>query len=465
MVRDPSDPPDDSAEDRLPSAPEPLARRAAPRGPFTLASLLDLTDDDLAVPLPQSAAPAQRWEQLTLGVAPETGEAMPSSLRTGESIECAGGARDLVPGLDAPGAIEIPVYLAGRALHDHFAATPSATEVVAGDDPRALNVGSNAMERPLTPPGLRPPQTTPATPARWTKRRSVRSLLESRLQCADCTAPFGGARCYACGGTTAIRRQRRLVRDAITACITSRHRALRTLAALILAPGELTAAHSAGQSRRFIGPAVMSAVAVVVFAAISFAGSVRPRPDRVVTIGTGRTAAVTSGLVNRAPVDPADAGGQAFIREIAAAVDFVPVLFLPLMGVLVFAAVVGVRVSARRDADAALSFTAHTLSWFVLWWGAGVPSLLVLCRGGFQAAAAWAGVQHADGRLDGLPDGWIAARAVVTTGGFHSALLALGLLPWVTLAWRRAFDATWLQACVAGTLITAIPLLLLIPFA
>ena len=63
-----------------------------------------------------------------------------------------------------------------------------------------------------------------------------------------------------------------------------------------------------------------------------------------------------------------------------------------------------------------------------------------------------------------ISDGWIAARGFVSNAGFHSALLMLGLLPWAVLAWRRAFSTAWLQAAVAGLLITMIPLILLLPF-
>ena len=465
MVCDSSDVPDHSEEERQPPAPENMARRASPAGPFSLASLLDLSDDDLALPPVPAAPPSHRWEQLTLGDAPENGQAVPSTLQSGDTLLGDDGARALHPGLDAPGAVEIPVYLAGRALHDYLTATPSMHDVVDGvAPPTALGAAPRVASLAMVPATSSASPTPVSEPSdRMATQQPVVALLTLRLQCANCIALPGGEQCYACGGTSAVRRKRRLVHDIVTAAVTSQHRPVRTLAALIFAPGELTAAHVAGQTRRFVGPALVAVVALILFAVISFVGSVRPRPDRALIIGTGRTAELAARVV-----EPIARRGPTFIHEVAAAINFVPVLFLPLMGVLVFGVTVGGRLSAGRDADAALPFTAYFLSWYVLWWGAGVPALLLLLRAGLETAAVWDGVQQgrylADGRPATISDGWIAARGFVSNAGFHSALLMLGLLPWAVLAWRRAFSTAWLQAAVAGLLITMIPLILLLPF-
>jgi hypothetical protein len=131
-------------------------------------------------------------------------------------------------------------------------------------------------------------------------------------------------------------------------------------------------------------------------------------------------------------------------------------------------AVAALRAPERRDGEAATVFTAHTMSWFVIWWAAGVPLLLLLLRLGFEGTAALQGVRKvrylADGGLAGVSPAWNAARGMVTTGAFHSLLLACGLMPWVTLAWERTFRSGWPKALVAGLVVTAVPLLLLIPF-
>lgn len=463
MVRDPSDLPDRREEERQPPATEEMARRAAPAGPFTLASLLDLNDDDLTLPLSPAAPPAHRWEQLTLGVTPETGEAVPSSLRTGDSLHSDDDARDLLPGLEAPGAIEIPVYLAGRALHDYLAASPPDTDIF---EPVALVTSGDVITGTTDAPtrlAVSPASTTEIFDRRVSPHTDV-ALRSLRLQCSDCNALSGGELCPSCGGTSAVRRKRRSLRDIVVAGITSPHRPVRTVTALVLVPGELTAAYRAGQTYRFVGPTLVSVAALIFFAAISLLGSVRPRPDRALLLGPNRTAEVAVGLVNDTVLRM-----PPFLRDVTRAVEFVPVLFLPLMGVLVFGVTVGMRVSARHDADAAMPFTAHVLSWFVLWWGLGVPALLLLLRAGFESAAMLAGVEQAryidQGGLAGVPASWNAARTIVSTGAFHSMLLAVGLLPWVVLAWRRVFDASWPQAIIAGVLTTAIPLLLLVPFA
>jgi hypothetical protein len=120
------------------------------------------------------------------------------------------------------------------------------------------------------------------------------------------------------------------------------------------------------------------------------------------------------------------------------------------------------------DGEAATVFTTHAMGWFVLWWGVGVPVLLLLLKSVFESAAAPVGdgpLRYlTDGGVAGVPQGWNAARTIVISAEFHSFMLALGFTPWLAAAWRRTFAAGRARSTIVALLISAIPILLLTPF-
>jgi hypothetical protein len=109
------------------------------RGPFTLANILGVDEAELAAPLPRIAPPEHRWEQLSLGVTPDTGEATAAPLRTGVATQPPAGPTELVPGANEPGAVEVPVYLASQTLSSMADGTgtdaPSALGSLLFDEP------------------------------------------------------------------------------------------------------------------------------------------------------------------------------------------------------------------------------------------------------------------------------------------------------------------------------------------
>ena len=144
------------------------------------------------------------------------------------------------------------------------------------------------------------------------------------------------------------------------------------------------------------------------------------------------------------------------------------ILSVPVWATLNAAAVPGVGWAVRRAKQGlaegqvpllgvmgAFVFAAHFASWFVLWWGVAVPLLLLVVRFGLEYSATSAGVTRVtyleNGRIDGLSEGWNALHASVSTAGMHTTLLAIGLIPWAIVAYRRAFDAGWLRALLTGT--------------
>ncbi len=514
--------------------PQAPAESAVPtsvrhRSPFSLGSLLDLNDEELAQPLLHDAPSEHRWEQLSLGVAPETGEAIPSPMVTGDAEQPPHGATELIPGLDTPGAVEVPVYLAGRTLHDlvHGATTPTSEHsnhpAASTDDdldvsawtvadittedlaaltwvhdaaPRvAVTDDQTSVSEDTAPPvssvapgpaiaviaagrrrsAIAPTadfETTGDRPVLWPrqKARTTDSVLPQ--ECAKCGAATRGDTCTACGHTITV-----IARNAdggawhhfVAAFLDSDSRLLRTAGALMLAPGELTGAFIAGRRRRFFGPIPVAVFALLLFTIVSAIGGLRPRPDRALIIGTERTVEFPAGLADRAQVNLAVDAAPDLIHDIASALDYLPLLWLPLMAFGVVAVVALARTSRRRDDHAELAFAAHFAAWFTLWWGIAVPLLLLLVKFGFEYSAAWEGLNRVryleNGQIDGLSTTWNALRGFVIAPGFHTALLALGVGPWAVLACRRAFDASWPRAVVAGVLIAAIPLLLLAPFA
>ncbi len=468
--------PSDVRDERSPPADQsgvvPAAAPAAARGPFTLASLLELNDADLAQPLSRSAPEEHRWEQLSLGVAPDTGHAVATTLRSGPASQPPSAATELIPGLSVPGAVEVPVYLAGRALRQLMHAPAAGDTSVPEVRPPAIAVP--AVGRPRT--RMEAPAANFATAGSgsvlWPKRRKPVAATALPQECAKCGAPVDAERCTHCDHDVAVSSRARRAgpwNDVIAAFLESDSRVIRTIGALVLAPGELTSAYFGGRRRRYFAPSTLAIATLILFAVISGLGGLRPRPDRALMIGAERTAESQAGLADHAGIDGAVDSPPDLLRDVASALDYLPLLWLPLMAFGVGAVVAGVRTIDRRDDNLELVFTAHFAAWFVVWWGLVVPAVLLVAKFGLEYAATLAGATHVrsleNGQLEGLPASWNAIRSVTVSPGFHTALLASGLLPWAIVAHRRAFDSTWTRAALAGGLVVAVPLLLLLPFA
>ena len=487
-----------------PSVPAPVEQKR-----ITLAALLDLDEDDLSIPLPRVAPADHRWEQLSLRVTPETGEAIPSSIRSGTASQPPIGEQDLVPGLDVPGAVEIPVYLAGQSIQsflnppptgvsepaegvevpDGWAIAgavqdiplvPDAAEVAAPlpaaitpTKPLAIAAKSGTKPRRRMDPPVANFERTESSSVLWPSKRTPAGAGITVQECARCRAPFSGDRCAACGHDTPIttRRvaQRNLAQKITAFFLESENRFLRTLGALILAPGELTADYLGGHRRRYFGPLSVVSVAALLFASLSFVGSLRPRPDRSLRIGTDRTEEVVAGLTTRALGSASFDAPRDLLHDAATAMNVIPLLWFPIMAFSVIAIIAALRITRRRDGPAEMIYAAHFCGWFVLWWGLAVPLLLLMTRFGFEYAAylqGATGIRYVeDGQVAGLSQAWNALRSSVARPSFHTLLLGIGLVPWSILAYRRAFDERWPTAIVAGILVAAVPLLLLAPFA
>ncbi len=454
-------------------APAGDAEPGAGHGPFSLASLLGLNDEELAQPLSRAAPVEHRWEQLTLGVAPDTGDTLAAPLRSGAASQPPSDVAELIPGLSVPGAVEVPVYLAGRALRElmQHASADSARPVTTVRPPA---IAMTEVRRPRT--RMEPPAAnfskSGAGPVLWPKRKKSVAATVLPQECAKCRAPFDGDRCAHCDHDVAVsaRAHRGGVwNDVVAAFMESDTRAIRTMGALVLAPGELTSAFLGGRRRRYFGPSLVAIAALALFAVVSAFGGLRPRPDRVLTIGAEHTSEVPAGLADQAEVNLAVDAPPDLVRDVASALDYLPLLWLPLMAFGVIAVVAAVRTFDRRHDHVEMVFATHFAAWFVIWWGLVVPAALLLTRFGLEYAATVAGATRVhyleNGRIDGLSAAWNTIRSVTVSPGAHTTLLAVGLLPWAILAYRRAFDATWSRAAVAGGLVAGVPLLLLLPFA
>jgi hypothetical protein len=473
--------------------------RPTPQSPFTLASLLDLNEAELSQPLPRVAPTEERWEQLTLGVAAETGDAERSVIRSGSPTDANGAGQSLIPGLEVPGAVEVPVYLAGRALHDMLAesappdhADETGTDVESIDGEGEVETVrhvtpkhiATAPPKPRHPPALVSPvsgavrrsmdppvanfEKADSVQVLWPKPSTTAGAWAARMVCEQCGMLLTGGQCRTCRGDTAGRGPMRLLRRMVARLVRNEHRSVSTLATLVLVPGELTVAHLTGQTRRYAGTTIIAVLALVLFTVISMVGSLRPRPDRALGIGTEQTPEVIAGVRDRTPVDLARDEPPGLLRDLASTLSVVPVLWLPLASVLVLGLVALLLAPDLGDGEAATVFTTHAMSWFVLWWGVGVPVLLLLLKCVFESAAAPVGdgpLRYlAGGGVAGVPEGWNAARTIVISGEFHSLLLALGFTPWLAAAWRRTFATGRARSVVVALLISAIPLLLLTPF-
>ncbi|HYW49906.1 MAG TPA: hypothetical protein VE861_04825 [Gemmatimonadaceae bacterium] len=177
-----------------------VAPKPAVRGPFTLAALLDLDDAALAEPLPRIAPPEHRWEQLSLDVTHD-GSDMPPSLRSADvTLKTPDTGMQLVPGLDAPGACEVPVYLAGRAL-DAFlnapapmhTAEPSVEPHVAAPsvDVAPLAPGTGSTRRRSSDPPSASFSATPEAPVLWPRQRATSRGMTWRRYVAPVIVTLG----------------------------------------------------------------------------------------------------------------------------------------------------------------------------------------------------------------------------------------------------------------------------------
>ncbi len=446
---------------------------AAPHGPFTLASLLELNDEELAQPLSRAGPAELRWEQLTLGAAPDTGEAQATAFRSGAASQPPSDETELIPGLSVPGAVEVPVYLAGRALRE-LLQSDTATDGHATAPARPPAIAVTGVGRPRT--RMEPPTVnfsrSGSESVLWPKRRKPVAATALPEECAKCGAPFEGDRCNNCHHDVAVSSRARRAgfwNDVLAAFIESDSRFIRTIGALVLAPGELTRAFLDGRRRRYFGPWHVALATLAMFGMVSALGGLRPRPDRVLTIGTERTGEFPALLADAAAVNPAVDAPPDVVRDLASAIDYLPLLWLPLMAFGVVAVMAAVRTFDRRDDAVEMVFATHFAAWFVIWWGLVVPASLLVTKFGLEYTATLAGVTHVryleNGRIDGLSAAWSTMRAVTVSPAFHSTLLVAGLLPWAILAYRRACDTTWVRAVLAGGLVTAVPLVLLLPFA
>jgi Protein of unknown function (DUF3667) len=460
--------PTDTRDEPIAPADRVVGSDDAPRhGPFTLAALLDLNDEELAQPISRVAPQEHRWEQLSFAVMPDTGEAVPAELRTSAATEPPIDIRELIPGLDVPGAVEVPVYLAGKTLHDFLRDADVVTSPVR---PPAITIAAVGRPRKKQPAPIANFEKAAEVPVLWPKRSPDSATSVLPQECARCGAPSNGDSCQRCGHETAVPAQlSNTWSHFIAAFLDSDSRPLRTIGALILAPGELTRAYLSGHRRRYVAPIFVITAALLLFAIVSAIGGLRPRPDRTLMIGTDRTAEVMPGLAERTPVNSGVDAPPDFVHDVATTMDYVPLLWFPLMTLGVLALVSCVTAFQRREEAAEVVFTAHFVSWFVLWWGIAVPLLLLLTKFSFEYSAAWDGVGRvrylADGQIDGLSPTWNALHAAVVSPAFHSGLVALGIAPWAVIAWHRVFETTWPRAGIAGLLVAAVPIALLSPFA
>lgn len=170
----------DARVEPVASAGNRVARVPTVRGPFTLAALLDLDDAALAEPLPRIAPPEHRWEQLSLDVMHEGSDTAASLRGADVAMKTPDTGMQLVPGLDAPGACEVPVYLAGRAL-DAFVNTTAPVPAVEPfvEQRRAAPAADGKAPAPETVASRRrssdPPAAdfspTPESPVLWPRHR------------------------------------------------------------------------------------------------------------------------------------------------------------------------------------------------------------------------------------------------------------------------------------------------------
>jgi Protein of unknown function (DUF3667) len=503
---------DDPSEPKAPEVTEAVMREPK-KTPYSLASLLDLDEADLAEPLSRAAPPEHRWEQMSIGMAPETGEATSTPMRRGVATQPPDAGTELIPGSDVPGAVQVPVYLAGRALHDlmqgsaiddgdllalseSHAVLPSAEPAADGwTMPPSMEAAAStttplstgAITTPVRGPAIaqkvtgraRKKQDAPAAlftktehgPLVWPSRRPSKTPRVTREECPRCQSLYVGPTCTACGFEAALPvriRKSGMWHELGNSFLESDSRIIRTIGALAFVPGELTDAFLAGQRKRYLGPILLTAIALLIFGVASAFGSLRPRPDRALSIGAEHTALQAPGLSNPAAVNLQVDAQPDLISDMATTMDYIPVLWFALMLTCVCGTMSAMRSFQLKDDYAEWAFGAHFSAWFVVMWAVVVPIVLLAVKFGFELSAGWEGVTRIryteSGDIEGLSRRWNTFRAITVSPYFHSALLATGLLPWAIVAYRRVFDSSWGVAVVVGVVITAIPILLLQPF-
>jgi hypothetical protein len=471
----------------------------SPDGRSSLASLLDITDEDLAPPLAvpdeitdpvvverhvSSAPPAPVFvfddvaeESIFADVRLDTtfaGERGGFHEEPGTGL-LSGQVSDAPLGLPAEPAqapddvwsIPAEVIASAIATSNLPARLPGSTPV----RPPAIAIPPNSKKHRTSEPPVANfgAADIEAGAVLWPQQRSTRTPTAAREVCARCGSGFLEGKCDSCGYTVSIAARvsrRGRWQTVISAFIDSDSRLLRTLGALLLSPGELTAAYVAGDKRRYARPMVIGVMALIVFGLIGAVGGLRPRPDRALVIGADRTQEVVAGLA-----DPnsgySDDGPRTVSNTVLSSLEALPVLFLPAMGFTVFAIIGTARSFSKRETPWAAAFATHFGAWFVVWWGVAVPVMLLVLKFGFEYHAAMSGVtkvRYDIDQLEGVSAWWNLARAIVTSRAFHSSLLLIGLLPWACKAYRAAFGGPWWRAVLLGSIIAIVPLFMLIPF-
>jgi len=468
------------------------ARKSIVQPQLSLASLLDLTDDDLDLPLPLgggdwNGAPRDANAQRSMngGLGALTGADLDRLTR--EAID-----GSTVGALHTDDTSSQPADRAGVTVNVRV--VDPAAWVVTGtvsDAPTAeVSMLPSRATGPATPLAIaakptKPARRRPDTPVAnfektavassvlWPRRPTPAELGAGAPECARCRAPFIDGRCTACGHHTPVRarvRDQSLVQRCVSFFVHSPSRALRTIGTLLLAPGLLTSEYLAGHRRRYYSPFLVVTIAVVLFSAVSLLAGLRVRPDRVLFIGDDRTEQINSGIVGGTAVGSQVTDTSRDLVDLALrVVNMIPPLWLPLMMCVVIALIAALRITQRRDGPAEVVFTAHVTTVFVLWWALAVPMVLLASRWGFELSASLDGVKTVqyldDGQIAGLSPAWHRLRARAISPLFHSLLLAVGMMPYSILAYRRGFDETWPRAVVAGIAVAAVPCILLVPFA
>lgn len=497
------------------------------RSPITLAELLDLSEEDLAQPVARLQPLEQEWmDRARKSGGHMGGDAPEASLQGIPSTE-------LIPGLGAPGAVEVPVYLAAQRLqelmqHDAGGAVPDAPPVPLGmpgdawalppapevaaaavDDldelveatpasevtvgpakqsqtptvsgrvltpkspPAIAQPGEGHIKKPMDPPAANfaVTQTDTGVLAWPSTRQKGRPAKVRDTLCTKCGGRFNGKICKGCGFDINAERPEDAEgqwRGLNTAFLESDSRVVRTIGAFLFAPGDLTRAYLIRFRRRYIGPTTLVVVATLLWAVVSTMASIRPRPDRAIMVGAERTVEASPGLVALAHTAIDEEPAPNLMTDIAATLADIPVLWFPLMAAGVYGVVWALRYNKRKRDRSEVVFTAHFITWFVLLGALIVPLVLAMTKFGFEWSAASQGITRirytGAGDIDGLSQTWNDLRRFVITPGFHSSLMAIGLIPWAVVAWKRAFKTTWEKAIACGFAIALIPLLLLTPF-
>jgi hypothetical protein len=493
--------PETEEEQLAPFTPVSATPQPVPDGRSSLASLLDITDEDLAEPLARAIGSTE--SEMPVG---EMASAEPALFAFDDVSEAAIFADvhlDASAGFEPLEGVEPtvetvihgpigtgPIPTGSAPVSDE---TPESTWSIPAEAIASANASSNLPARivntPSRPPAIAvPPETSrrrrhkseppvaefgrtdvEAGAVLWPSQRASRTPIAPREVCAKCGGQFEDGKCESCGYAVSVAARvsrRGKWRTIVSAFVDSDSRLLRTIGALLLAPGELTVAFISGDRRRFCRPAYVGVMALLLFGAISFVGGLRPRPDRALVIGSERTQELVAGLA-----DPnsgySDDGPRTISNTVLSSLEGLPVLFLPLMGLTVFAIIGTSRSFSKRENPWAAALATHISAWFVVWWGVAVPIILLVLKFAFEYKAAMNGVttvRYDIDQLEGVPAWWNLGRSIITSRAFHSLLLLSGLVPYTAIAYRWAFSAPWWRAILLGSLIAFVPIFMLFPF-